>query len=178
MRRKVSLVAGRLRKLHSYAMFAKVGEEDGRALATGIRTSLERGATDICSLDPDRLSSAVWELNFAAEKALKTFLWQKSRPVPRTHDVRELLAIAERRRLPRPPKAWVEWFPTGEDAVKHRYGELGIPPLQGVTELYRVTLSLAAHVAEEFEKTFSFVAPGGVVYVKGLWNDVPDEAGE
>ena len=170
LRRRVSRVVGQARALLVDTMFADVGREGGAALAGGIRISLEKGVRDVCHSGSDRHSDAVWEFNFAAEKALKAFLWQKSRPVPRTHDVRDLVRMAVGKGLAPPARSWLEQFPTGKDAVRYRYGELGVPSTRSVMTLYGVALSLSAHCARALKRTISVMDPGAVLYLRSPWD--------
>lgn len=171
LRRRISRTVSLARRLDLHAMQADVGRDEGAALAAGIRVSLEKGVRDVCSLDSARLSSAMWEFNFAAEKALKTFLWQKSRPVPKTHDVRTLIDQAVARGLAAPPKSWGRSFPSGLDAVRYRYGESGTPTVGEATEFYRVALRLSTHCAQEFQASAIMLKLGAVVYLRPPWDD-------
>lgn len=168
VKRRISTVAGQLRRIHTSAMFAKLGEAEGLALATGMLRSLEKGAADISSQDQARLSSAVWELNYAAEQAIKAFLWQKSRPVPKSHTVADLVSLAEKRGLPLVPRTWKGRFPEAGDAVRYRYGELGIPHIFAVAELYRVTLLTVLHAASNLARGVHIGGSGAVIYIKPL----------
>ena len=171
-RRRISRVVALVRQLHIYVMLADVGRQDGAALAAGVGASLERGVQDLCSGTVERRSSAVWEFNFAAEKALKTYLWQKSKPVPKTHDVPTLIDQAMARGLPAPAKRWTHAFPSTEDAVRHRYGELPTPTAREVIRFYDAALRLCRHCAESFRASIAAARLGAVLYLKSPWDNV------
>lgn len=127
-----------------------VGNQNKRVLehAGLVLPHLQSSAQSI--LQPDRrgLSTAIWEANFAAENAIKCYLRQVDAPkVPNSHDVQELDSLI--RGVHRPPELdiAVSGMPSGNHAVKYRYGAIGNVRLSDAMRVYQGSLVICAHYA-------------------------------
>ncbi len=124
--------------------------ENARRHSTLVLPHLESTAKLIAKHDPLALSSAIWEANFAAEQAVKSYLTQvKSPKAPKTHDIKILhqLAIWD---TPHPQSLIdsIALMPSGADAVRYRYYELTSPTLSRVMELYEASQIICRHYVE------------------------------
>ncbi len=148
--------ATHLRATHVNLMTADHEDELTRSLAQGILPHLEKGALDIARSEPNSRSIAVWELNFACEKAIKTFLRQQRVDPPRTHDIRHLHQVAIDRFGPNEMNSAVAVFPTEKVVVRHRYAEIPPPSLTEALSIYRAALSIADGYSHKLARTYTF----------------------
>lgn len=148
--------AMRLRSTHVNLMTTDHPAESIRALAEAIVPHLERSALDIASQELNRRPMALWELNFACEKVIKTFLRHQCIAPKRTHDVRRLHAQAVGYLGPTEIDSLIDQFPSELVAVKHRYGELPAPPLEDLLSIYRTALVIASGYSQKLTRKFTF----------------------
>lgn len=145
-----------LRATHVNVMTADHETERTRSLAQGIIPHLEKGALDIVRSEPNGRSIAVWELNFACEKAIKTFLRQQQLDPPNTHDVHRLHKMATDYFGPNEMDSAVAVLPSEKVAVKHRYAELPSPSLADVLSIYRAALRISAGYSQKLTRKYTF----------------------
>jgi len=138
-----------------------VGNHSQRALqhAALVLPLLQSAAQSI--LQPDRrgFSTAIWEANFAAENAIKCYLRQASTTlkVPTVHDVSQLDLLATGLHHPSELDVAISVMPSGINAVKYRYGELGDVPLTYAMKVYQASLVICRHYANAIPpKRFKF----------------------
>lgn len=140
--------------------FLTVGNQSQRALqhAALVLPYLKSAAQSI--LQPDRrgFSTAIWEANFAAENAIKCHLQQTRTPkIPNVHDVRQLALLAVGLHRPSELDVAISVMPSGTDAVKYRYGELGDVSLTYAMKGYQASLVICRHYANAIPpKRFKF----------------------
>ena len=140
--------------------FLTVGNQSQRALqhAALVLPYLKSAAQSI--LQPDRrgFSTAIWEANFAAENAIKCHLQQTRTPkIPNVHDVRQLDLLAVGLHRPSELDVAISVMPSGTDAVKYRYGELGDVSLTYAMKGYQASLVICRHYANAIPpKRFKF----------------------
>jgi len=137
----LNVVATSLRTAHVNLMTASHPDENTRALARGIIPHLEKAAIDIVSCRSASLSLAVWELNFACEKAIKTYLRGRNIRPPHTHDVHRLHQIAVSQ-TGAAKLASVAAMPKEKQVIKYRYSELIPPKISEALDLYRAALEV------------------------------------
>ncbi|MGO4393409.1 hypothetical protein AB4Z46_18805 [Variovorax sp. M-6] len=127
-----------------------IGNQSARALkhASLVLPHLQAAAQNILQPNRNGFSSAIWEANFATENAIKCHLLLAGvSKVPSVHDVRQLDSLAADSHRSAELEVAVSVMPSGKDAVKHRYGELGDAPMSHAMEAYRASLVVCRHYA-------------------------------
>ncbi len=147
--------ATHLRVCHVDLMTAVHKDERSRKFSTGVVPQLEKGARDLVRAEPHSLSSAMWELNFAGEKSIKAFLAQQGIAFGNIHDVHRLHDIAVDHSGIHECDSAASCFPSGQEAVKHRYAELPTPTPAKVFSIYRAALRIASHYSHRLDRKFS-----------------------
>lgn len=148
--------AAHLRATHVNLMTADHETERTRSLAQGILPHLEKGALDIARAEANSRSIAVWELNFACEKAIKTFLRQQHVDPPNTHDIHRLHRLVTDRFGANEMDGAVVMLPSEKVAVKHRYAEIPSPSIADTLSIYRAALSIANGYSHKLSRKYTF----------------------
>lgn len=146
--------ATHLRAIHVNLMTADHKDERTQSLAQGILPHLEKGALDIFHANPNSLSMAVWELNFACEKIIKTFLRQQQVDPPNIHDIHRLHKLAINNLGGNKMDAAVAMLPSEKVAIKHRYAEILPPPLAEIFSIYSSALSIVNGYSHKLSREF------------------------
>jgi hypothetical protein len=147
--------ATHLRATHVNLMTADL-ERESRALAAGILPHLEKGALDISRAELGGRSTAVWELNFACEKTIKTFLKQRNVNPPLTHDIHRLHKLAVTYIGQNEMDSAVALLPSEKVAVKHRYAEISSPSLAETFSIYRAALTIVSGYSLNLMRKYTF----------------------
>lgn len=147
----VARIAGDIRSLHIALTTADLGASV-RRLAEGILSHLENSVESICSLEPSRLSLALWELHLAAEKSLKVFLYQQTGSVSKIHPIADLCRAAEVAGLTPVDPSVLSVLTDWKDANRHRYGEIDPPSIQQAYEVYEGVVAVAVHCARALQR--------------------------
>lgn len=148
--------AAHLRATHVNLMTADYERGSTKALAAGILPHLEKGALDISRAEVNGRSIAVWELNFACEKAIKTFLKQRSVNPPLTHDIHRLHKLAVAQFGQNEMDSAVALLPSEKVAVKHRYAEISSPSLAETFSIYRAALTIVSGYSLNLMRKYAF----------------------
>lgn len=111
---------------------------------------LESAAKLIAKYDSIALSSAIWEVNFAAEQAIKSHLLQKkSVKIPNTHDIKTLHNLVTWNTSPSQSLIdSIALMPSGENAIRYRYSELENPSVFKVMTLYKASQTICRHYVQ------------------------------
>lgn len=153
---RASRTAEDIRQTWNVLLSADHVSERARRHAALVLPHLESTARLIAKHDPLALSSAIWDANFAAEQAIKCYLLQDmATSVPNTHDVKALHNLARwNSPLPKPLLDSIDLMPSGSDAVRHRYSELGTPSLFAVFDLYAASQTICRHYVQALPRKF------------------------
>lgn len=138
-----------------------VGNQSQRALqhAALVLPHLQSAAQSILQPDWRGFSTAIWEANFAAENAIKCYLRQVNTTlsVPTVHDVSQLDLLAKDLHHPSELDVAISVMPSGKNAVKYRYGELGEVSLIDAMKIYQASLVICRYYANAIPpKRFKF----------------------
>lgn len=154
LRQVVAAIAGDTRALHIELTTADL-DASVRRLAAGILSHLEKACDDICSLEPPRLSLALWELHLAVEKSFKVFLYQRTGSASKIHPVGELCRAAEAAGLPPVDPSIVSGLTDAKDANRHRYGEIEPPSVKHAYDVYRRSVTVGLHCARALQRQYT-----------------------
>ena len=119
-------------------------------LVKSIDQHLENAVQSILTnRDPD-ISSGLWDIHLAVEKALKGYLKQLSGNFPNIHDLRKL-----REKIKEFDSdidlSIIDQLPSGGDAIKYRYGEL-ISSSKSAYSTYSYALKLIECLTSKYKK--------------------------
>jgi HEPN domain-containing protein len=164
VRQHVRTICNLTRKMEWGLMFAVLERGKPSDQCQSVLGHFEKGVADICA---GRHGSAVWEFHLAAEKVLKVFLAQRRiSPIPRTHDLADLIQRALENGLPPTKDFKVQLMPNDAEAIQHRYSELPEPSLPRIMEIYETALQLVGHVAGALDH--HDIGQRDVVYLRAL----------
>ena len=123
---------------------------------------LESTARLIAKHDHLAFSSAIWDANFAAEQCVKCYLLQdETAVIPNTHDIKTLHTLAKwSSPPPRNLLDSIDLMPSGRQAVRYRYSEMGKPSLSAVFELYAASQTICRHYAQALPRKFKLENAG------------------
>lgn len=148
--------AGSLRAIANDLKTADLDEGPDRNMANSVLQHLSKAASDMCALDDESSTLAVWELQCANEKVMKTYLTQERISYPNTHDLRNLNKLA-------PPKH--DWsvvasaltgFPAEKRVMAWRYQEKAAPTVSELWRYYGVSLQVCAIYAARMSRQYVF----------------------
>ena len=156
--RGASKTANNIRQTWNAFLTADHGCERARRHSALVLPHLESSAWRIAKHDHLAFSSAIWDANFAAEQAIKCYLLQdRSIKIPKLHDVKKLHTFANWSNPP--PQDLLDsigLMPSGTEAVRYRYTEMGKHSLSAVIELYAASQSICSHYAQALPGKFKF----------------------
>ncbi|HET6323847.1 MAG TPA: HEPN domain-containing protein [Planctomycetaceae bacterium] len=134
-------------------------------LCRSVQGHLEKAITDICA---GRRGTGIWEIHLAIEKALKVYLLQRTMSdAPHTHDIIQLLELAQASGLGEVDPNALSQLPCADDAIKHRYSEVREPSLHRMVEIYESAIGVVATVADCLEH-HPFVLKHESLYIRAL----------
>jgi hypothetical protein len=170
-------VATLLRRAQVNLVTADLRESGTQPMSSSILPTLAKGVDHACSQNPDASMSALWEFNFATEKALKVFIKRVGHEVKKTHDIKNLVSDATNAGLVDVDAAWVAAFPSGSEAISARYSEgKPIPPTR-LFRMYLAALHITAGCAEQLPHEIRAGGDGATLYIKPLgWSNELDES--
>ncbi len=148
----VEAVVGWVRSLTIGLMTATYQDESIRQLASSIDGHLSAGVNAIISTKDTNRSLAIWDLHLAAEKALKLFVLQSAKKVPKTHDLSILYKAATDDGLPPIDHDTFAALPSDQDAIRYRYLELPLPSTNTAAKAYRAATQITQHCAVNLKR--------------------------
>lgn len=141
LERSVRLVAARLRSIHTAMMGIPHDHDVVDGLLAALEGHLEQAARKGAAADHPSLETGCWDLQMAAECALKTVLAIRSGNFPKTHDL-TILGSRAAPHLPNFPKDALDSLPPYQVSLDRRYGGGSPVTLAIYKELYLSTLEL------------------------------------
>ncbi len=153
---RACMTAENVRQIWNVLLTADHISERARRHAALVLPHLESTARLIVKHDALSLSSAIWDANFAAEQIIKCFLLQDGTiKVPASHDVKDLHNLAKwSAHPPQPLLDSIALMPSGRDAVRYRYSEMGRPSLSTVIGLYEASQTICRYYALALPRKF------------------------
>lgn len=147
-------VVNSIRTLRINLMTATKEDAALRKLADGIPSHIEKSGNDILSMSGATISSSVWELHLAMEKALKLLVRQRGKNPGNTHDLANLLDKANSLEGISLDVALLHDLPSHHDAIRHRYGEAPELAIDRAVMNYRIALTVVTEVTAALSRRF------------------------
>ncbi len=123
-------------------------------MAISVLRHLDKAASDICALDREATSLAMWELNLACEKCMKAYLTQEGITYPMTHDLRALNKLAPTKHDWSEVKGALAAFPSEARIMKWRYQQITSPTMNELWRFYQVAMQICSIYAGRMSRTY------------------------
>jgi HEPN domain-containing protein len=124
------------------------------AMASSVLRHLEKAAIDAAAEDHSASSLAIWELQMACEKTMKTYLAQKGITFPQTHDLRVLQKLAVDSAGFDQTEVPMASIPTEKRVMAWRYLELEPPKPSEFYRCYVAALTLCRIYTNEMSRKY------------------------
>ena len=149
-------IANALRAININLKTADLEETRLRAMASSVLRHLEKAAIDAAAEDHIASSQAIWEIQIACEKTMKTYLAQKRITFQQTHDLRLLQKLAVDSAGFDHTEVPMASIPTKERVIAWRYSELEPPKSTEFYRCYEAALTLCRIYANQMSRKYSF----------------------
>jgi hypothetical protein len=154
LRKEVEKVVALSRRTNISLMTESSMSENARNIAGSIWMHFEKAVADILSQKQENISVACWELHLAIEKAFKAYITQfPDEKNWKHHKLNKLCEQANKLGLLLDKKLLAK-LPSGDEAIKMRYGEIQIDPRKTV-EHYLIALKLVCVITEQLKREFN-----------------------
>ena len=154
LKEKASGTTARLRGIANDLKTADLPEGSARSMAISVLRHLDKAASDICALDREATSLAMWELNLACEKCMKAYLTQEGITYPMTHDLRALNKLAPTKHDWSEVKGALAAFPSEARIMKWRYQQITSPTMNELWRFYQVAMQICSIYAGRMSRTY------------------------
>lgn len=154
-RASAAATAVSLRSIANDLMTADLEVGPARNGAKSVLKHLDKAASDMCEVDEESLTLAVWELQLANEKVIKTYLTQEGIAYPKTHDLRDLNKLAPAKHDWSAIAAGLTGFPSERRVMAWRYQEKAAPTVSDLWRYYGVTLQICSVYAARMGRTYA-----------------------
>lgn len=149
-------VATCLRRINNDLNTADLGDSAVAAMASTVMRHLNKAAVDAVADDREAGSLAIWELQMACEKTMKSYLAQKGVVFPQTHNLRNLQKLAlEDTELSEAKKAMAT-MPSERRVIAWRYSELPPPHTRDLYRFYGAALTICRVYAGRMTRRYVF----------------------
>ena len=149
-------IANSLRAININLKTADLEETSLQAMAKSVLRHLEKAAIDAAAEDHGASSLAIWELQMACEKTMKTYLIQKGITFPQTHDLRVLQKLAVESAGFDHTEVPMASIPTEKRVIAWRYSELEPPKPSEFYRCYEAALALCRIYTNQIPRKYNF----------------------
>ena len=150
-------IANALRAININLKTADLEETSLQAMTSSVLRHLEKAAIDAAAEDHSASSLAIWELQMACEKTMKTYLAQKGITFPQTHDLRVLQKLAVDSAGFDHTEVPIATIPTEKRVMAWRYLELEPPKPSEFYRCYVAALTLCRIYTHQMSRKYIFV---------------------
>jgi len=123
-------------------------------ISNTIPAHLDKSARDILSLESGRISMSYWDIHLAIEKALKLIILQNKRDHQNKHTLKKLCRMANNIKGVTLDCSVISKFPSGNEAIKQRYGEGSSFTIQEAIENYISACAFITSLTKVLKRKF------------------------
>lgn len=122
LKKEVCGIATSAREINVNLMSASLDKELHK-ISGSIPAHIDKAVRDILSLEGGRISTSFWEIHLAIEKTIKLIILQNGRDHNNSHNLSKICKIANNIKGISIDCDILSKFPSGNEAIKQRYGE-------------------------------------------------------
>ena len=161
----VGTVVRRTRTINLALQSASGLPDEGKQMVPGVMRHIEKGVSDILSLNPANAAVAVWELHLAVEKSFKVYLHQKGNN-RKIHDLEKLSQQAQLSGLS-VTEAVLKKLPFWKKSSDYRYVEEEVY-IEDAVEIYEAALQLVDEITSKLHREL-VINNGAILIRKPKW---------
>lgn len=156
LQKAASTTATRLRGIANDLLTIDLSDDSARPMVKSVLRHLDKAASDMCALNSEAASLAIWDLHMACEKAMKAYLIHEGVSFPMIHDLRVLNKLSPTKHDWSAVKSALATFPSEGRVMKWRYQEIAAPTLNDLWRFYEVAMQVCAIYAARMDRTYVF----------------------